>query len=107
LARLRNGCQRSPPKRLRISGPWKWQARFKWNFSKRWKNPAWISESTKRFCDEVTLEKPVTLTILDERLRFPNPAQADAEAWWPLGDLSVPRLLLAYRSGIFPGQQTR
>ncbi len=43
------------------------------------------------------------LAILDERLRFPNPALADAEGLVAVGgDLSVPRLLLAYRSGIFP-----
>jgi leucyl/phenylalanyl-tRNA--protein transferase len=43
------------------------------------------------------------LTILDRRLRFPNPLLADAEGLVAIGgDLSVPRLLLAYRGGIFP-----
>jgi len=43
------------------------------------------------------------ITILDQRLRFPNPRLADAEGLLAVGGaLSVPRLLLAYRSGIFP-----
>ena len=37
------------------------------------------------------------------RLRFPDPRSADRDGLLALGgDLSVPRLLLAYRSGIFP-----
>jgi len=41
--------------------------------------------------------------ILDHRLRFPDPRRADAEGLIAIGgDLSVPRLLLAYRMGIFP-----
>jgi leucyl/phenylalanyl-tRNA---protein transferase len=41
--------------------------------------------------------------LLDQRLRFPNPRFADAEGLVAIGgDLSVRRLLLAYRSGIFP-----
>ncbi len=41
--------------------------------------------------------------LLDQRLPFPNPRLADAEGLVAVGgDLSVPRLLLAYRSGIFP-----
>ena len=45
--------------------------------------------------------------ILDERLWFPNPQEAarpgDEHGLVAVGgDLSVPRLLLAYRSGIFP-----
>jgi len=45
---------------------------------------------------------PVPL-LLDERLIFPNPCLATAEGLVAIGgDLSVPRLLLAYRSGIFP-----
>ncbi len=44
-----------------------------------------------------------TVAILDERLRFPDPNQADAEGLVAVGgELSVKRLLLAYRSGIFP-----
>ena len=40
--------------------------------------------------------------MLDERLRFPDPRLAEAEGLVAIGgDLSVPRLLLAYRSGIF------
>lgn len=42
-------------------------------------------------------------TLLDHQLHFPNPRGADAEGLVAVGgDLSVPRLLLAYRSGIFP-----
>jgi leucyl/phenylalanyl-tRNA--protein transferase len=41
--------------------------------------------------------------MLDHRLRFPSPRRADAEGLVAVGgDLSVARLLLAYRSGIFP-----
>jgi leucyl/phenylalanyl-tRNA---protein transferase len=41
--------------------------------------------------------------LLTQRLRFPDPRQADAEGLVAVGgDLSVERLLLAYRSGIFP-----
>lgn len=43
------------------------------------------------------------IAFLDDRLRFPNPRLADAEGLVAVGgDLSVPRLLLAYRSGLFP-----
>jgi leucyl/phenylalanyl-tRNA--protein transferase len=43
------------------------------------------------------------LTLLDERLRFPNPRNADADGLVAVGgDLSPERLLLAYRMGIFP-----
>ena len=43
------------------------------------------------------------VAILDRRLRFPSPELADHEGLVAIGgDLSVPRLLLAYRSGIFP-----
>ena len=45
----------------------------------------------------------MSFSILDGRLRFPNPRLADAEGLVAIGgDLSMPRLLLAYRSGIFP-----
>jgi leucyl/phenylalanyl-tRNA--protein transferase len=41
--------------------------------------------------------------LLDRQLRFPDPRLADADGLVAIGgDLSVPRLLLAYRSGIFP-----
>jgi leucyl/phenylalanyl-tRNA---protein transferase len=41
--------------------------------------------------------------MLDHRLRFPNPQSANAEGLVAIGgDLSVSRLLLAYRSGLFP-----
>jgi leucyl/phenylalanyl-tRNA--protein transferase len=41
--------------------------------------------------------------LLDSRLQFPDPREADAEGLVAVGgDLSVERLLLAYRSGIFP-----
>ncbi len=43
------------------------------------------------------------INLLDHRLRFPSPRESDAEGLVAVGgDLSVPRLLLAYRSGIFP-----
>ena len=45
----------------------------------------------------------MSVVILNQRLRFPDPRRADAEGLVAMGgDLSVPRLLLAYRSGIFP-----
>jgi leucyl/phenylalanyl-tRNA---protein transferase len=45
----------------------------------------------------------MSIAIIDNRLRFPSPRLADAEGLVAIGgDLSVPRLLLAYRSGIFP-----
>ena len=41
--------------------------------------------------------------LIGERLQFPDPASADAEGLVAVGgDLSVPRLLLAYRTGLFP-----
>ena len=41
--------------------------------------------------------------LLDHRLAFPSPLRASAEGLVAIGgDLSVERLLLAYRSGIFP-----
>ena len=41
--------------------------------------------------------------ILGQQLRFPDPRRADADGLVAIGgDLSVPRLLLAYRRGIFP-----
>ena len=43
------------------------------------------------------------VTILAKQLKFPDPRQADAEGLVAVGgDFSVERLLLAYRSGIFP-----
>ena len=45
----------------------------------------------------------MAVTILDQRLRFPDPRLADSEGLVAVGgDMSVPRLLLAYRSGLFP-----
>jgi len=44
-----------------------------------------------------------TAAVLDQRLRFPDPRLADDEGLVAVGgDFSTPRLLLAYRSGIFP-----
>jgi leucyl/phenylalanyl-tRNA---protein transferase len=44
-----------------------------------------------------------TPAILDQRLRFPDPRTAHREGLVAIGgDLSAPRLRLAYRSGIFP-----
>jgi leucyl/phenylalanyl-tRNA--protein transferase len=43
------------------------------------------------------------VSILDERLRFPDPRNATPDGLVAVGgDLSVARLLLAYRMGIFP-----
>ena len=43
------------------------------------------------------------VAILDERLWFPDPLRARGDGMVAIGgDLSVPRLVLAYRSGIFP-----
>lgn len=43
------------------------------------------------------------VALLDQRLRFPDPRLANAEGLVAVGgELSVERLLLAYRSGIFP-----
>ncbi len=45
----------------------------------------------------------MNIGILDSRLRFPDPRRANSEGLVAVGgDLSVQRLLLAYRSGIFP-----
>jgi leucyl/phenylalanyl-tRNA---protein transferase len=44
-----------------------------------------------------------SIRVLDKNLRFPDPRLADRDGLLAVGgDLSVPRLLLAYRSGIFP-----
>jgi leucyl/phenylalanyl-tRNA--protein transferase len=43
------------------------------------------------------------IAVLNQALKFPDPRLADAQGMVALGgDLSVERLLLAYRSGIFP-----
>jgi leucyl/phenylalanyl-tRNA--protein transferase len=43
------------------------------------------------------------VALLTKQLRFPDPRLSDAEGLVAVGgDLSTPRLLLAYRSGIFP-----
>jgi len=45
----------------------------------------------------------IGVALLDQRLRFPDPRRANGEGLLAIGgDLSVDRLLLAYRSGIFP-----
>ncbi len=45
----------------------------------------------------------VPIALVDRRLQFPEPRKADAEGLVAVGgDMSVERLLLAYRSGIFP-----
>src|SRR5664279_1808096 len=45
----------------------------------------------------------MSIAVLDYRLHFPSAERADAEGLVAVGgDLSVPRLLLAYSSGIFP-----
>lgn len=43
------------------------------------------------------------ITVLDKRLGFPDPRSANRDGLVAIGgDLSMPRLLLAYRRGIFP-----
>ena len=43
------------------------------------------------------------IAVLDHQLRFPHPREANLEGLVAIGgDLSVDRLMLAYRSGIFP-----
>ncbi|HEY6168501.1 MAG TPA: leucyl/phenylalanyl-tRNA--protein transferase, partial [Verrucomicrobiae bacterium] len=50
----------------------------------------------------MTIKLPTSL-LLDRRLRFPDPASASSEGLVAIGgDFSARRLLLAYRSGIFP-----
>jgi leucyl/phenylalanyl-tRNA---protein transferase len=50
----------------------------------------------------MTSQRP-TFLRLDHRLRFPDPASASSEGLVAIGgDFSTARLLLAYRSGIFP-----
>jgi len=45
----------------------------------------------------------MAIPILDQRLGFPDPRLANAEGLVAIGgDMSGPRLLLAYRTGIFP-----
>jgi leucyl/phenylalanyl-tRNA--protein transferase len=45
----------------------------------------------------------MNVSLLDHRLRFPDPRRASAEGLVAVGgDLSNQRLLLAYRSGLFP-----
>jgi leucyl/phenylalanyl-tRNA---protein transferase len=55
---------------------------------------------------EANLEEPVLsmpVSFLNQRLSFPDPGRADRNGLVAIGgDLSVERLLLAYRSGIFP-----
>jgi leucyl/phenylalanyl-tRNA---protein transferase len=51
----------------------------------------------------ITYQPIMTAARLSQKLRFPDPRRADAEGLVAVGgDLSVARLLLAYRSGIFP-----
>src|SRR4051812_21794733 len=48
-------------------------------------------------------ELVMRINILEQGLRFPDPRSADSEGLVAVGgDFSVERLLLAYRSGIFP-----
>jgi leucyl/phenylalanyl-tRNA--protein transferase len=45
----------------------------------------------------------MSVTILNQQLRFPDPRRATAEGLVAIGgNFSIERLLLAYRSGIFP-----
>lgn len=48
-------------------------------------------------------DKSVGMVCLTDKLEFPNPGQADSNGLLAIGgDLSVQRLLLAYKSGVFP-----
>ena len=50
----------------------------------------------------------MALIALDERLKFPPPEMADEDGLLAIGgDLSRERLLLAYRSGIFPWYENK
>jgi leucyl/phenylalanyl-tRNA---protein transferase len=45
----------------------------------------------------------MSVAVLDRKLRFPDPRRANPDGLVAIGgDLSVPRLLLAYQAGIFP-----
>jgi leucyl/phenylalanyl-tRNA--protein transferase len=45
----------------------------------------------------------LSIAVLNQNLQFPDPREANPDGLVAIGgDLSVPRLLLAYRSGIFP-----
>ena len=45
----------------------------------------------------------MSISVLSRKLHFPDPRRANPDGLLAVGgDLSVPRLLLAYRSGIFP-----
>jgi leucyl/phenylalanyl-tRNA---protein transferase len=61
-----------------------------------------ITHQASRFRFQASRIK-MTFSLLNQTLRFPSPDRADSEGLVAVGgDLSVPRLLLAYRSGIFP-----
>src|SRR5205809_6475303 len=46
---------------------------------------------------------PKAIAILDQEITFPDPRLAESEGLVAIGgDLSAPRLLLAYRRGLFP-----
>src|SRR5262245_29154403 len=45
----------------------------------------------------------MAVAVLDRKLAFPDPRRANPDGLVAIGgDLSVPRLLLAYQTGIFP-----
>src|SRR5882762_8524647 len=74
-----------------IIGPWKFPAASRPCCSRRSQRAGISSQRFMRIC------------VLDQRLSFPDPRLSDSEGLVAVGgDMSVDRLLLAYRSGIFP-----
>lgn len=54
-----------------------------------------------------TVKRSRGMVVIDERLEFPDPSEARPDGLLAVGgDLSEERLLLAYRSGIFPWSAT-
>src|SRR5438876_9806408 len=87
----------------RIFARWKWPGIFRCNYSRPWRGGEGVSIVGSVGALEVPFVISMAIPILDSRLRFPDPRRANSEGLVAIGgDLSVPRLLLAYRSGIFP-----
>jgi leucyl/phenylalanyl-tRNA---protein transferase len=77
---------------LLFIGPWKPQVIFRCDSSNCLSEDSATSAAVKS-----------AVPILDNVLKFPDPESADPDGLVAAGgDLSVPRLLLAYRTGVFP-----
>jgi leucyl/phenylalanyl-tRNA--protein transferase len=64
---------------------------------------ALLIPSGNRTNERVLTQSQMAITVLDRALQFPNPRLANSKGLIAIGgDLSVDRLLLAYRTGIFP-----